>query len=647
VTLPRNILYYGSAAPLPEPVRLRAGALSLSFVSGEIRNIQLGSREILQRVYVTVRDRNWRTVPSVLLDVKKTIAAESFEVYFEVENKKDEIDFYWRGSIVGQRNGTILFALEGTARSTFWQNRIGFCVLHSSSEWAGSCCSVETITGKRVDGEFPLLVSPEAVFSEIRAISYEILPDVQAEVRLEGDTYEMEDQRNWSDASYKTYCPPLRFPFPSEIRAGSTFSQSVTLTIRGDTSHIGRYAADGPPVVALCEKTFSFPRVGLGTSSGKETLSPRSIDRLRALHLSHLRVDLKLGDDGYETQLRRAADEASSLGAVLEVALFLTDDAQREIEVLRAVLNRIRPQVDTWLVFHVSEKSTCQKWLDVARYGLSDYNPAARFGGGTDAYFAELNRFRPPATGIDVVSYPINPQVHLSDNASLIENLQAQRPMVESARQFTRGVRLAVSPITLKPRSNPDATSIEGPVADGELPLHVDPRQMSLLGAVWTMGSLRNLTEAGIYSTTYYETIGWGGVMETEQGPLLPARFPSLAGSVFPLYHLFADVGEFQGGKAVLCTSSDPLKVHGLALSKNGGLRIILANVTSENQTIRLLLGARTGAFQVKLLDEQTAEFAMRSPEAFRAAPGKPLQAGMHGAELDLLPYAVARLDLV
>ena len=196
MTLPRNILYYGSAAPLPEPVRLRAGALSLSFVSGEIRNIQLGSREILQRVYVTVRDRNWRTVPSVLLDVKKTIAAESFEVYFEVENKKDEIDFYWRGSIVGQRNGTILFALEGTARSTFWQNRIGFCVLHSSSEWAGSCCSVETITGKRVDGEFPLLVSPEAVFSEIRAISYEILPDVQAEVRLEGDTYEMEDQRN-------------------------------------------------------------------------------------------------------------------------------------------------------------------------------------------------------------------------------------------------------------------------------------------------------------------------------------------------------------------------------------------------------------------------------------------------------------------
>ena len=30
-----------------------------------------------------------------------------------------------------------------------------------------------------------------------------------------GDVFEMEDQRNWTDASFKTYCTPLRQPFPA------------------------------------------------------------------------------------------------------------------------------------------------------------------------------------------------------------------------------------------------------------------------------------------------------------------------------------------------------------------------------------------------------------------------------------------------
>ena len=39
-------------------------------------------------------------------------------------------------------------------------------------------------------------------------------------IRFEGDLWEMEDQRNWTDASYKTYSTPLRPPYPVEIREG-------------------------------------------------------------------------------------------------------------------------------------------------------------------------------------------------------------------------------------------------------------------------------------------------------------------------------------------------------------------------------------------------------------------------------------------
>jgi len=647
VTLRRNILYYGSESPPPESVSLRAGPLSLSFVAGEIRYIRLGSREILRRVYVAVRDRNWRTVPSSLLEFTKTVDRESFELHFEVENKKDEIDFCWQGCVTGHSNGSIVFTMEGCARSAFWQNRIGFCVLHPSVEWAGASCLIETVDGDHVAGEFPLHISPGTVFSKIRAISHEVFPGIRADLRLEGSHYEMEDQRNWSDASYKTYCPPLKLPFPSEIEAGSTFSQAVTLTFKGDTSGVSAPVADGPVVIRMGERNGALPRIGLAIPSAGGPLRNRSVDRLRALHLSHLRVNLKLFDAGYQIQLERATESAFSLGVALEVALFLSDDAQEEIDTLRAVLDRIRPVVGAWLVFHIAEKSTKRKWLDMARSSLSDYEPAARFGGGTDANFAELNRSRPPLFGIDMVSYSLNPQVHLSDDANLIENLSVQESMVESARQFIRDVPLAVSPVTLKPRFNTDATSIERPVAEGELPRPVDPRQMSLLGAVWTLGCLRNLAESHIYSTTFYETVGWGGVMETEEGALLPAKFPSSAGSVFPLYHVFADVGEFQGGLVVNCASSNPLKALGFAVSKNGGLRIMLANLTAEAQTVRLQTNSRAGIFQAKVLDEGTAEWAMNSPEEYRAAGGETIELEEKGTEVQLPPLAMMRLDRV
>ena len=647
MTLTRNILYYGSDVPPPEPSRLRAGPLSLTFVAGEIRDIRLGSREVLRRIYVAVRDRNWRRVPAFLHDVRETIGPETFDLRFSVENKQDEINFHWDGSIVGESNGTISFAMEGTARSTFWRNRIGFCVLHSSADLAGSRCSIETVDGECRSGEFPRFISPHQVFSNIRAISHEVVPGVHAEIRLEGDVYEMEDQRNWSDASYKTYCPPLSIPFPAEILADSTVSQAVKVAVKGNISKISPESSDEPIIIQLREARSVLPRIGLEFTPGVDPLSSGLIERLRGLRLTHLRVDLRLNDGAYESQLQRATNEALRLGLALEVALFLSDDAQREIEELRAALNRFHTLVQTWLVFHASEQSTTQKWVGMARAGLSDYNHEALFGCGTDANFAELNRCWPPACGIDLVSYPLNPQVHAVDHANLIENLQAQASMVESVRQFAGDARVAVSPVTLRGRSNLDATSITKLPDSGKLSASVDPSQMSLLGAVWTAGTLKNLMEAGVYSTTFFETDGWKGVMDADRRSPRREQFPCPSGSVFPLYHVLADVGEFQGGEVVACSSTATLKVQALALTKDDRLRIILANMTPEKQAIRLVPGTASDKFQIKVLDESTAEWAMTDPEAFRSAPGEFLAADGKGTDIQLAPLALMRLDRI
>lgn len=260
-------------------------------------------------------------------------------------------------------------------------------------------------------------------------------------------------------------------------------------------------------------------------------------------------------------------------------------------------------------------------------------------------FFTELNRSRPPVGTLDLVCYSLNPQVHAFDNASLVETLEAQASTVESARQFSGGLPLAISPIALKMRFNPNATGPEPESAPGELPSQVDVRQMSLFGAGWTAGSLKYVSESGVYSVTYYETSGWRGVMETEGGSPLPEKFRSLPGSVFPLYHVLADVGEFAGGEIVPTTSSNTLQVDGLALRKDGKTRVILANLSAEPQ--QAMVQNLNERVRVRHLNEINAEEAMLSPEAFRAGEGELLQTSGGALELSLLPYAIARVDTV
>ena len=146
------------------------------------------------------------------------------------------------------------------------------------------------------------------------------------------------------------------------------------------------------------------------------------------------------------------------------------------------VVERVKPPIETYLIFHKTEASTSAQWVDLARRYLS----GAKIGAGTNAYFTDLNRGRPPVDALDLVCYSINPQVHAFDNSSLKETLEAQAVTVKSTRLFTDGLPIAVTPVTLLARFNPNATGPEPEPAPGGLPTQVDIRQMSLFGAGWT-----------------------------------------------------------------------------------------------------------------------------------------------------------------
>jgi hypothetical protein len=670
--LPKNVLYYGRDQEPPAQVRLRAGPLKLLYENGDLRTIRWGDAEVLRRIYVAVRDRNWGTIPPVLSNVQIEAREQDFHISYQVTHHQGEIHFEWQGEIAGDEQGMITCTLDGIAQTTFWRNRIGFCILHPASA-AGAACRVEHLDGSWEDATLPELISPEQPvppFGEMRSLAHQLRECWWAQVRFSGDVFEMEDQRNWTDASYKTFSTPLRLPYPVQIQAGTRIQQSIRLSLQVEGSSpiaapsARRKVAPKPITITLRTGTppLPLPPIGLGCASHNQPLTKREIERLKALNLAHLRLDLDLSTaelhhPGWMEKLGQAASEAKSLGLPLEIALLVpmlpgglnagNGEAETALRSFREALERIRPRVKAWLIYPKKEiftgGSPTREAVLLARKHLQDYDPAIPFAAGANTDLIFLQRTPPPLDLLEAVTFAINPQVHAFDNTSLVETLQAQGAAVKTAQRLAGRLPVRVSPVTLKPRHNPYATGDASTLASGDLPPQVDPRQMSLFGAGWTLGSLKSLAESGVSSLTYYETTGWRGVMELESGSPLPEAFASIPGGVFPLYHVLAWAGGFSGGEVLPCLSSDPLRVDALALRQDQRLRLLLANHTPEPQGVALPDLGRPA--RVCILDETNAEAAMLTPEGFRQAPGKALRPKAGACQVELLSYAVMRVD--
>lgn len=648
--LSTNVIYHGIDQRPPLQYEIHAGPLTMLYDNGDLRYIKLGEREILRRVYVGVRDQNWGTLKNQINNQTLQIHANWFRLTYEAIYRQGDIDLMAWVEIMGTNEGLITFELDSVARTTFHTNRTGFCVLHPAT-LAGQPCLVEHVDGTTQEGFFPDHVSPHQPFFNIRAIQHEVSPTVRARVLMEGDTFEMEDQRNWGDATYKTYCTPSERPIPALIEKDTHIRQKITISLQGKSEDDTHISLDKAPAIALnvsaADREQAVPGIGLGLSGG--ALNDLEIARLRLMHLSHLRVEIRLWRDDIAEVLKNATTQARALGIGLEIALFLSQESTAvELNAFRHLLDEIRPPVTRWIVLNRAESTTSEKSARLAREFFGDYDRSALFGAGTDANFTELNRTRPPQTGIDFVSYSLNPQVHAVADVDLMENMIPLASTARDARHFS-DVPVVVSPLTLKRRGGSSANPDGATPQTNELPTPVDPRQMSLVGAVWTLGTFKYLAESGVMAATYYETTGWRGVMERETGSAMPDHFRSIASGVYPLYHVLVDIGEFAGGEVIPCISGDPLTVEALVLRKGERVRLLIANLTPRPQGVRVMSGLREGqnpvSVVVKSLDEMTAQDAMTNPEGWRGMPGVRVSFGATWQHA-LKPYAILRVDV-
>jgi hypothetical protein len=632
----RAIALCGTEQPDVVGRTLNAGPMTVEFDNGQLRYLKVNGVEVLRAVGFLIRDKNWGTATPAISKLAIDQRSDGFSVSFHADIQIEGQKLAYDARIEGSKHGNLEFTGTAVPKTDFLTARTGFVVLHPLQGVAGFPVDIAHVDGKNVKSKFPELVNPVQPVLDIRSLTHEVLPGLRATVLMEGDTFEMEDHRNWSDASFKTYVRPLTRPWPYTLKAGEAVKQSIKVTLSGSVPKGGKAAAGRQIAIKLgAISRDTLPPVGLGMPAEEIEHAIAQLDllKLAAPRFLICHIDPRSKHGLKELYGYRVLSEASGAGVALEAVVESVDAFREELQQLadRVRQSGIRlsslavvPAGDLKSVLPGGPRPSAAKLEDLYAAARAAF-PGIRLGGGMLSFFTELNRKRPPANLLDFVVNTTCPIVHAADDRSVMETLEALPYQVATARSFIGKTAYRIGPSGIGCRDNPHgATWTPNPDNLRVCLTKLEPRQRGLFAAAWTLGYVATFARTGI------ETIAMGA----PTGPLGIIYRKSQHGQ--PWYDRLAVSGLTRGAgqKLVNVDSSDPAKVQCLAYKARRGTTLWMANMTSENQSVKL--SGATGAMFGTTLDEDSFATATADPRAFQKE-WKAIK-----DTLTLKPYAVA-----
>lgn len=560
--------------------KLVAGPLTMEYSEGSLWNVSNGSEEVIRRIYLVFQDINWTSRPFVIKDETWQIANRSFIATIKMQGSHDAQDLSVELEISGSETGEITYGFQAFTVVSFLRNRLGLCLLHPVEGLAGRECDLTKVDGAVEKSKFPNEISPNQPFLNLSGISHRLKSGQVVTVKFDGEIFETEDHRNWSDASYKTYCTPISLPFPAQVSLGEVLNQKITISISGENNSRILANENQGAVITVGSKEIELPEIGLGLNEDPAHLSASEYLGFEDLAIKHLRLSLS-GTSQSRSVVEKALLVTKQLRVNLDVAI-----TAKSLEQLNVVLESVvefKDQIRSFYIFSASDKTTPLEFIQVAEESLGD---KFKIVGGTDLYFTELNRNQGVVDFVDQVNFSINPQVHSFDDRTLIQNIATQKSMAKNAYRIAKGKKIRIGPITLRPRHDSNATQPDEDVSNTTLPSSVDARQRTWFAEGWTAMSIRSLTESESISTlTYFETLGWQGLRELSTGGKDSLNFASKPGEEFPIWCLFRQLKGFTHARPT--ASSLPELVDCLIVTSGQKVKLILVNFSTIEQEVK------------------------------------------------------------
>ena len=225
------IAVFGSSQPAPQKRKLTAGRLTATWEQGAMRDICYDGVEVLRGIAFLSRDDAWENNAAKLTNLIMQEDGGHFRLSFDLVITNETQRLNAVAKIKGDSRGKLGFSVFATAASDFVTNRTGFTILHPIENVVGQPVDVTHTDGTQTLQQFPKNISPGQPIFDIRALTHQVGSELTATILMEGEKFEMEDHRNWMDASFKTYSGSLLDPWPYTIERGENISQTVTLTV--------------------------------------------------------------------------------------------------------------------------------------------------------------------------------------------------------------------------------------------------------------------------------------------------------------------------------------------------------------------------------------------------------------------------------
>lgn len=567
---------YGTEEPLPEVRQIRVGRLAFELVSGNLRNIRIDGAEALRAIGYIVRDKDWGTYAPEITDLSILEREDSVRISYKASclgAGGARLGFTAR--IEAAAHGALGFEVSALPEQDFLTNRCGFSILHPIVCVSGQPVTIEHVNGSVLRSKWPDLIDPAQPFKEIRAISHQVTETLEATCRKEGDTFEMEDQRNWSDASYKTYVRPLALPWPYVMPAQQANVQKVSLSFAGEPpAFVAK--AQAATQITLGAVMGRMPHIGLVITPEEAGETLAQFAHLQEISPQNLLLHFDVRAGHALPQLQALAAVATrfsgevTLEYVVEGRALAAEFARIAAWVSAAGLRldaiAVCPSVDRQSTPPGSIWPECLPLAEIYAAARQAF-PKLRVGGGMFSYFTELNRKRPPLQQLDFITHATCPIVHAADDVSVMQTLEALPFIERSTRAIIGDMPYRIGPSTIGMRQNPYGSRVMPNPDNKRIAMaEADPRQFGLFNAAWLIGYAASLESVAVLTNAALT-----GVFGLLQKGERTAAFEAVVW-----------LAQLAGQQRLAVASSQPDKVLGLASAR----LILLANITSQPQQV-------------------------------------------------------------
>jgi hypothetical protein len=572
---------YGTDEEAPPARTLAAGALSVTLAPGGLGAIRWNGAEVLRAAQALVRDTDWGTWPEEDLheDVEEHRTGFRLSRRFALAQRRISARMTIAAEVTAT-GGMLDLHLTLSATQAIATNRAGFVVLHPAA-FSGAPL---TVTGPDpaqapIAGQFPRRISPAQPYRDITGLGWSVGP-VRAELSFEGEIFEMEDQRNWSDGSFKTYCRPLSRPWPYDLAPGAPVRQTLRLQIVAEPrpAATARAATES---LALGGPSGTMPAVQLAAQPDWRAPVDVALPAVQGIRLrldlsgSSLPAPVQLVDvDDLDLILPDDADCArENLSRLAETGLA----SQRIAALPRAYLQSHQPD-GQW-----PRGMTPGEALDLAAHAF----PAAEPTGGVLTCFTELNRYPQAARLGRAVTFETWATVHDASDLAVMQTLEALPAIFDSAAHLAGGRPLRLGLVTIGMRSNPYGATLATNAANRRRTMtDQDPRHRAAFGAAFALGAVAATLGHPVASLCLGAVGGPFGIDRD--------------GGLSPLGHLIAALAEEAGRPRAAVTPPAGL----LAVASDR--RLFLANAGATPRDAGPGAGGPLGPYEWRLIDRSS-----------------------------------------